>query len=138
MPKLDCLFGVVASYNLGIVNADALQKWLIPVTSAAGILSTAIAAWVAVLNYGMKARAEARLAESARVERDINLLRLFTELMNIAHSRISSQLSERAVEHITEELNNGEASERSGQGCCDDASWTCCAGCCDCRYWNVG
>lgn len=82
------------------MKASEAQNWLIPVSSAVGILSTAVAAWIAVLNYRVKAKAETRLAQSATVERDIQLVRLFAELMNVAHARGASQLSEQAVAYI--------------------------------------
>lgn len=82
------------------MDPKTIQQWLIPVSGAIGILSSSVAAWAGVAGYRLKAKAEQRLAESATAEREINLLRLFTELMSIAHARGPSQLSERAVEAL--------------------------------------
>lgn len=55
-------------------------------------------AWV--WEYRLKVRAERRLAESSEIESQIKLLRLFTEIMNIAHARGGYEVSEKAIEKI--------------------------------------
>lgn len=53
---------------------------------------------VALKEYRLKVKAEIRLTESANLEADIKLIKLFTEIMNIAHGRAGSYVSENAIE----------------------------------------
>jgi len=69
---------------------------------SASIMSAAVAAWVAVAEFGMKVLAEQRLQRSAACEIDIRMSKLFTELMWVAHARGGSLLSEKAVEGLFE------------------------------------
>jgi hypothetical protein len=82
-----------------------LKDWLVPVSSALGIVSLAITSALALREYKLKARAEARLADSARVESDIKLLTLFVDIMDIAHARGQSVVvSEKMFEALAPRL----------------------------------
>ena len=72
----------------------------IPVASVVGIISTSIGVWLALKGYRIKVSSETRLNKSAGVEADINLLKLFSELMGIAHARGTYQVSEKAIEML--------------------------------------
>jgi hypothetical protein len=73
---------------------DVIVSW--------SIMSAAIAAWLAVLEFGVKVVAEWRLQRSAASEIDTRMSKLFTELMWVAHGRGGSQVSEKAVEALFE------------------------------------
>lgn len=75
------------------MTATEIKDWLVPISSVVGIISIATTAWLALRDYGIKAKAEARLAEASRVEADIKLVNAFAELMDIAHARGPSQLA---------------------------------------------
>ena len=64
------------------------------------LLVTSIGGWLALREYRLKAKAETRLAESAELESDIKLIKIFTEIMDIAHARSGYKVSEKAIEVI--------------------------------------
>lgn len=74
------------------MDLSFLKEWLVPVSTTVGIFSTAAAVFTGLRDYRLKLRAETRLAEAAKVESDIKLLKLLTEIMDIAHARGSSIL----------------------------------------------
>jgi hypothetical protein len=87
------------------VDADTVRDWLVPVSTAVSVFATACGILVAVWGYRLKTQAEARLAESARVEADIKLVKLFVEVMDVAHARgqsvvVSDKLFEAMVPHL--------------------------------------
>jgi len=79
-------------------DPNSIREWLVPVSTAVTLLSTAIAAWVAVLNYRLKVKAEHRLRESTQAEVDTKLSKAFSDLMWIAHARSGSHASEKLIE----------------------------------------
>ena len=86
-----------------------LREWLLSGSAVAAILSTSFAVFKFLADYRVKVRAEARLAKSTEVENEIKLLKLFTEIMDIAHARGRAELSEKAVELLLSE--KGRAGE---------------------------
>jgi hypothetical protein len=72
----------------------------IPIAAVFGIISTAIGVWLSLKEYRIKALSETRLNRAARIEADINLLKLFSELMGIAHASGTYQVSEKAIEML--------------------------------------
>ena len=74
------------------MNPADLKDWLLPISSAFGIVTVAVGARVALREFALKAKAEVRLAESARVEADIKLVKAFNDLMDVAHARGPSVL----------------------------------------------
>ncbi|WP_143080061.1 hypothetical protein [Hymenobacter arizonensis] len=69
--------------TLGIL----IKEVCVPLAVVIGILSTSIGIWLSLKEYRIKASSETRLNKAAGVEADINLLKLFSELMGIAHAR---------------------------------------------------
>jgi hypothetical protein len=65
----------------------ALKDWLVPLSMAGALITASISGWLSLREYRLKLQAERRLAQIAEVEADINLLKLFTEIMDIAHAR---------------------------------------------------
>jgi hypothetical protein len=83
------------------MDLSAIKDWLVPASTAAGIVSAIVAAFMALRDYKLKLQAEARLADAAKVESDVKLLKLFVELMDIAHARGQSVLvSEKLFEAL--------------------------------------
>ena len=65
----------------------ALKDWLVPLSMVGTLITASISGWLSLREYRLKLQAERRLAEIAEVEADIKLLKLFTEIMDIAHAR---------------------------------------------------
>jgi hypothetical protein len=82
------------------MDVATIKDWLLPVSSSFALISTGVGIWIAVRDLGLKFKAEARLSQSAQVEADVQLLKLFTEIMNLAHARGSTLVSEKAVEFL--------------------------------------
>ena len=82
--------------TLGILIKDIC----IPLAAVIGIISTSVGVWLSLKEYRIKASSETRLNKAAGVEADINLLKLFSELMGIAHARGTYQVSEKAIEML--------------------------------------
>ncbi|MBC6989091.1 hypothetical protein [Hymenobacter sp. BT491] len=72
----------------------------IPITTVIAIISTALAIWLSLKKYRLKVLSEIRLTKAAEIEADIQLLKAFSKLMNIAHARLNYQVSEKAVEML--------------------------------------
>lgn len=79
---------------------DIINNWLVPVSTSITLLITAIGVWLSLREYRLKIKAEIRLTESAELESDIKLLKLITEIIDIAHGRGGTYVSEKAIEKI--------------------------------------
>jgi len=79
------------------------REWLLSGSAVAAILSTSFAVFRFLADYRVKVRAEGRLVKSAEIENEVKLLKLFTEIMDIAHARGRAELSEKAVELLLSE-----------------------------------
>jgi hypothetical protein len=79
-------------------SLNLVRDWLVPIATAISLISTAIAAWVGVLQYRVKVRAEDRLKQSSLAEMDTRLSKLFSELMWLAHARAGSHVSDTLLE----------------------------------------
>jgi hypothetical protein len=82
------------------MNADIVKAWLVPISTFITLITASIGGWLALREYRLKVQAETRLAHSAELEEDIKLLKLFTEMMNLAHARGDAHVSEKAIERI--------------------------------------
>ena len=82
------------------MDLGALRDWLVPISTFITLLTASIGGWLSLKEYRLKVRAEVRLAHSAELEADIKLLKLFTEIMDLAHARGGVQVSEKAIEKI--------------------------------------
>jgi hypothetical protein len=72
---------------------EEIKDWAILASTVITALSTIFGIGFAAYQYKLKASAERRLAESSKVEKDIQLVKVFTELMEIAHSRRGSSIA---------------------------------------------
>jgi len=81
-------------------NLNGIQDWLIPVSAFEFLITAAIGSWVTVNNYALKIETEKRLSESSSVESDVRLLKLFSEMMQIADNRYDPILSEKVIEEL--------------------------------------
>lgn len=79
---------------------DIINSLLVPVSTSITLLITAIGGWLSLREYRLKIKAEIRLKESAELESDIKLLKLITEVIDIAHGRGGTHVSEKAIEKI--------------------------------------
>jgi hypothetical protein len=82
------------------MNIQDLKEWLIPISASFTLFSVGISSWLAVKDYRLKLKAEERLRHSSQVEADIRLIKLFTEIMDIAHARRDHYLSEEVVKAL--------------------------------------
>jgi hypothetical protein len=74
---------------------------LIAAIGAGGVVLTALVAAVFALpQYRLKLKEEQRLAESARAEIDVKLIKAFAELVDLAAGRRQHIVSEKAIEEI--------------------------------------
>lgn len=83
------------------MDISTLKDWLVPVSTAGSLIAVAVGAFLSLREYKLKLRADTRLAYSAQVEADIKLLTLFTTIMNIAHARGESVVSDKLLELMT-------------------------------------
>jgi len=91
---------LVISYFIQNKNLNGIQDWLIPVSSFELLITAAIGSWVTVNNYTLKIEKERRLSDSSTVESNVRLLKLFSEMMQIANSRYDPILSEKVIEGL--------------------------------------
>jgi len=82
------------------MDFEVIKGWLIPLSTFVTLITASIGGWLSLREYRLKVKAETRLAQNAEVESDIKLLKLFTEIMDIAHGRRGSEVSEKAIEKI--------------------------------------
>src|SRR5438046_312557 len=80
------------------MTPEIIKDWLIPASTLVGIVATAISIWLSLRDWRLKVQAETRLKDSAEVEAQVTLLKLFTEIMTIAHARGGYHVSEKAIE----------------------------------------
>jgi len=79
---------------------ETLADLLIPISTFVTLITASIGGWLALKEYRLKVKAETRLAESSEIESDVKLLKLFTEIMDIAHGRGGYEVSEKVMEKI--------------------------------------
>lgn len=82
------------------MDPAVIKEWLVPVSTFVTLITASIGGWKALKEYRLKVQAEIRLTRSSELEADIKLLKLFTEIMNIAHARGGYQVSEKAIEML--------------------------------------
>ncbi len=83
------------------------KEWILVVTSvitllsiAATAISIAVGLVLALREYGLKQKAEARAANSEKVETDVRLLKAFTELLDLLNARGGYHVSEKVIEEL--------------------------------------
>jgi len=82
------------------MDLEIIKAWLIPLSTFVTLITASIGGWLSLREYRLKVKAETRLAQSAELESDIKLLKLFTEIMDIDHSRRGYEVSEKIIEKI--------------------------------------
>ena len=68
------------------------------------LISSGIAIIIAAFGYFLKVDAEKRMSDSANIENDIKLIESFTKIMAIAHSRLSTHISEKTIELLIQNI----------------------------------
>jgi hypothetical protein len=97
------------------MDITVIKDWLVPVSSSFALVSTAVGIWIALGDYRLKLQAETRLSHSSQVEADIHLLKIFTEIMTLAHGRGLTLLSEKAVEFLLKDRTLSEVTKDGRQ-----------------------
>lgn len=82
------------------MDASSVKDWLVPVSVFISLIAVTIKFWQASNDFRLKVQAEARRDKSAEAESDVKLVKLFTEIMNIAHGRSGYIVSEKTVESL--------------------------------------
>jgi len=82
--------------------SDIIREWFLAISGAGTLITLSIGVWRSLAEYRLKIKAENRVAESARIEADIRLIKHFTEIMDIAHARSGYQISETVIEKLFE------------------------------------
>ena len=77
-----------------------IKDWLVPISTFITLITASIGGWLSLREFRLKIRAETRLSQSSELESDIKLIKLFIEIMDIAHARGGNQVSEKAIEAI--------------------------------------
>jgi hypothetical protein len=87
------------------MDISVFKDWLVPLSTAGGIVAAVWGGLLTLREYKLKLQAEVRLSQSAQVEADVKLLKLFVEIMNVAHGRGESLLaSEKLFEAMLPKL----------------------------------
>ena len=82
------------------MDINIIKDWVGLILTLFGLIPILYGVLFALRDYRLKLQAEIRLRNSAQVEQDIQLLKLFTEIMDIAHARGAAHVSEKAVEML--------------------------------------
>jgi hypothetical protein len=93
------------------MDITAVKDWLVPVSGSFALVVSALGARIALKELGLKLAAEARLRYSSQVEADIQLLKVFTEIMALAHGRGPDHVSERAIEFLLKDKTLAEVAQ---------------------------
>jgi len=72
------------------LELSTLQQWIVVLTGCGSVASVAAGIWV-------KLRAESRMLAAQKIESDVKLLKLFSEMMNLAHARGAQVVSEQVL-----------------------------------------
>ncbi len=96
--------GCVINYNSsGLQTTEQvsiLVKWVVPLTQVVTLISLSFGIILSILQYRLKVKAEIRLKDASIAEVDTKLIKLFTEVMDIAHSRINHIVSDTIIEEL--------------------------------------
>jgi hypothetical protein len=76
----------------------AFKEWIVPISSSYSIIAIAVGSLIAVLEYRVKVDAEKRLADATTIESDVRLLKTFSEMVQLANSRNTPIVSEKAID----------------------------------------
>lgn len=82
------------------MGLEVIKDWLTPLSTFVALMTASIGGWLSLREYRLKVKAETILAKNAELESDIKLLKVFTEIMDIAHARGGYEVSEKAIETV--------------------------------------
>ena len=85
---------------MAATNWREFRQWLLPVSASLTLVTGAVSIWEGVQQYKLGVQAENRLREAAQVEADVRLSQLFIDLMQVAHARAGSHVSEECVKQL--------------------------------------
>jgi hypothetical protein len=98
--------------RLMIMNMDVksvsefISQIAIPVTALLGIITTSFTLIITLLQFKLKSKVQTEMIKNKNIESQIKMIKLFSELMNIAHARGDTEISEKLVEHIVSKYGN--------------------------------
>lgn len=81
-------------------HTQIIDKWILPITKVLTLVSVIVGIFISIQQYRLKVKAEIRLKESANAENDVKLLKIFTEILDIAHGRKNQIISETIVKEL--------------------------------------
>ena len=79
-------------------TSDEIREWISALTPIAALLTVVFAFFKARKEFIEKQIAERRALMSAEIESNVKLMTVFTQIMDIAHSRAGNHVSEKAIE----------------------------------------
>src|SRR5687767_6306050 len=82
------------------IDVAAFKDWLVPVSTFVTLITASVGGWMSLREYRLKVQAETRVARSSELEADVKLLKLFTEIMTLAHARGNTQVSDKVIEKL--------------------------------------
>lgn len=82
------------------MDISVLKDWLVPLSTFITLITASVGGWMSLREYRLKVQAETRLARSSELEADVHLLKLFTEIMSIAHARGTTEVSDKVIEKL--------------------------------------
>src|SRR5438093_9746752 len=77
-------------------------------STGASIIAVAIGVLLSLREYNLKLQAETRLTYSTQVESDIKLVQVLTNIMNIAHGRGGTAVSDKLLDALIPEENRAQ------------------------------
>lgn len=74
-----------------------IETWLIPVAGCIVLIVISAGSWMVAYEYRLKINAESRVQDAAVVESNVRLLKLFSEILKVAHEQF---VSEKTIEGL--------------------------------------
>lgn len=98
----------------GRIIMDTFNNLVITMSTCFALIGSTVGILLALKEYKLKLKAETRLSKSANAETDIQLVKVFTDIMNLANGRSGYCISEKVIEKILELENLSEISLHDG------------------------
>jgi len=93
---------------------DDLSRVIIPLTGLLGIIGSSVAVIITLRQIKLKSIEQTENLRNQNIESEIKLVKLLTEIMDIAHSRGETEISREIIEHIIAKTKNiDDETERS-------------------------
>lgn len=83
------------------MDVDKILDWLVPLSTAIALLATAVGVWLSLRDYRLKVKAQT-------ADIDVQLVKLFTETMEVAHGRGGYLMSEEAIKILVDTADSDD------------------------------